>query len=74
MKHKVTVEVEAKKHFLGIPYTVKEKQRIMVDGKTYRKMKQEERDRQKAAGPGDDELAYCMAVELEEEFVDLFGE
>ena len=45
MKHKVTVEVETRKHFLGIPYKSTEKKRIIVDGKTYRKMKQEERDR-----------------------------
>lgn len=48
MKHRVTVEVEKKKHFLGIPYTVTEKQKIEVDGKTYRKMKWEEREREQA--------------------------
>lgn len=74
MKHKVTVVTEWKKHFLGIPYTVKEKQKVTVDGKTYRKMKQEERDRRKAADPSAEEIAYCMAVELEEEFADRFGE
>lgn len=45
MKHRVTVEIERKRHFLGIPYTMTEKQKIEVDGKTYRKMKQEERKR-----------------------------
>ena len=74
MKHRATVEVETKKRFLGIPYTAVEKKRIEVDGKTYRKMKQEERDRRKAAGPSAEEIAYCMAVELEEEFADRFGE
>ena len=81
VKHRVTVEVEKKKQFLGIPYTVKEKQKVIVDGKTFRKMKKEERDRQlreqnrrKAAGPSEEEIAYCMAVELEEEFVEMFGE
>ena len=71
MKHKVTVEVESRKHFLGISYTVKEKQRIMVDGKTYRKMKQEERDKRRAA---EDEAAAAALVILEEEMADLFGE
>lgn len=71
MKHKVTVEAEAKKHFLGIPYKTTEKKRIMVDGKTYRKMKQEERDQ---AARRADEMVACAAVVLEEEMVDLFGE
>ena len=42
MKHRVTIETETKKHFLGIPYTATEKKHIMVDGKTYRKMKREQ--------------------------------
>ena len=71
MKHRVTVEVETRKHFLGIPYTATEKKHIMVDGKTYRKMKQEERD--EAAHRADEALA-CAAVVWEEEMVDLFGE
>ena len=64
MKHRVTVETETKKHFLGIPYTVVEKQRIEVDGKTYRKMKQEERERQLRE---QDEAAAAALVVLEEE-------
>ena len=64
MKHKVTVRVEAKKHFLGIPYTVSEKKRIIVDGKTYRRMKQEEQERQRAAA---DMAAAAALVVLEEE-------
>lgn len=64
MKHRVTVEVETKKHFLGIPYTTLEKKRIEVDGKTYRKMKQEERDRQLRE---QDEAAAAALVVLEEE-------
>lgn len=71
MKHRVTVEVKTRKHFLGIPYTATEKKHIMVDGKTYRRMKQEERD--EAARKADEALA-CAAVVWEEEMVDLFGE
>ena len=48
MKHRVMVEVGKKKRFLGIPYTVTEKQKIEVDGKNYRKMKREERERKQA--------------------------
>lgn len=71
MKHRITVEVETKKHFLGIPYKTTEKKRIMVDGKTYRKMKQEER---KEAERRADEALACAAVVWEEEMADLFGE
>ena len=71
MKHKVTVEVETKKRFLGIPYTATEKKHIMVDGKTYRKMKKEQ---QEAEIRKADEALACAAVVLEEEMVDLFGE
>ena len=71
MKHKVTVEVEVKKRFLGIPYKTTEKKRIMVDGKTYRKMKQEERDQ---ADRMADEALACAAIVWEEEMVDMFGE
>ena len=73
MKHKVTVQVEKKHRFLGIPYTTKEKQRITVDGKTYRKMKRQERAG-KAANPTDEEIMACALIELEEEMADLFGE
>ena len=59
MKHKVTVHVETKKRFLGIPYTVTEKKHITVDGRTYRQMK---RDRQKDAGPSEEEVAACAAI------------
>ena len=64
MKHRVTVEVETKKRFLGIPYTVTEKKRIEVDGKTYRKMKQAEQDRQLREA---DAVAAAALVVLEEE-------
>lgn len=64
MKHRVTVEVEKKKRFLGIPYTTVEKKRIEVDGKTYRKMKQEEQARQLRE---QDEAAAAALVVLEEE-------
>lgn len=70
MKHKVTVRVETKKHFLGIPYKTTEKKRITVDGKTYRKMKQAE----KAEGPTDEEIMACALVELEEELAEMYGE
>lgn len=70
MKHTVTVQVETKKHFLGIPYTTTEKQKFVVDGKTYRKMKQKEQDKLRA----ESELAVCAAMMLEEEMADLFGE
>ena len=71
MKHRVMVETETRKHFLGIPYTATEKKHIMVDGKTYRKMKQDEQD--EAARRADEALA-CAAVVWEEEMADLFGE
>ena len=64
MKHRVTVEVETKKRFLGIPYTAVEKKRIEVDGKTYRKIKQEGRDRLLRE---QDEAAAAALVVLEEE-------
>ena len=40
MKHKITFVVEQKKHFLGIPYTVKEKKTAWVDEKTYKRYNQ----------------------------------
>lgn len=64
MKHRVTVEVETKKRFLGIPYTATEKKQIEVDGKTYRKMKQAERNRQLREM---DAVAVTALVMLEEE-------
>lgn len=64
MKHRITVEVKTKKRFLGIPYTVTEKKRIEVDGKTYRKMKQAEQDRQLREA---DAVAAAALVVLEEE-------
>ncbi len=69
MKHKVTVEVETKKHFLGIPYMVTEKKKVMVDGKTYWQMKQEERDRELARQ--DEAVAAMIVLEEEEELCDL---
>ena len=64
MKHRVMVEVETKKRFLGIPYRAVEKNRIEVDGKTYRKMKQGERVRLLRTR---DEAAATALVVLEEE-------
>ena len=67
MKHRVTVEVETKKHFLGIPYKTIEEKSILVDGKTYRKMKkQEEKDRAY--------LQETLEGLWEEEMVDIYGE
>ena len=71
MKHRVTVEVETKHRFLGIPYTTAEKKHITVDGKTYREMKREERDCRLAEA---DEAAAAALVVFEEEYVDMFGE
>ena len=70
MKHRVTVEVETRKCFLGIPYKATEKKKVTVDGKTYRKMKKN----RKNTGPTDEEILYCAMVELEEEMAGLFGE
>lgn len=43
MKHKIQIEVKRnKKGFLGITRKVKEKKTIVVDGKTYRKLKAQE--------------------------------
>ncbi len=70
MKHKVTVEVETTKHFLGIPYKSTEKKRITVDGKTYRKMQREEQERLLEIRERDEEIIS----ELEEELVDIYGE
>lgn len=71
MKHKVTVEVETKKRFLGIPYKVTEKHKVTVDGKTYRRLI---REKEKAADSAEEELAAGALVVWEEELVDLFGE
>ncbi len=71
MKHKVTVQVETKKHFLGIPYKTTEKKHITVDGKTYRKMKHEEQARRQVEA---DQMAAAALVVWEEELVDMFGE
>ena len=73
MKHRVTVEVEKKKHFLGIPYTVTEKQKIEVDGKTYRRMKWEERERRQVEEERLAEMAVVGEYLMwEEEIADLF--
>lgn len=71
MGHRVTVEVKTKKHFLGIPYTATEKKHIIMDGKTYRKMKREEHEK---AARREEEALACALVVCEEEMVDLFGE
>lgn len=72
MKHKVTVEVETKKRFPGMPYRTTGKERITADGKTYRRMKREQRPG-KAGCPTDEEIMACALIELEEEMADLFG-
>lgn len=42
MKHKIQIEVvETKRGFLGIPRKVRKKKTILVDGKTYRRMKKQ---------------------------------
>lgn len=74
MKHKVTVEIETKKHFLGIPYKTTEKKRITVDGKTYRKMKQEERKQNRSQNPTDEEIVAAHYLIWEEELAELFEE
>ena len=66
MKHRVTVEVEKKKHFLGIPYMVTEKEHLIVDGKTYREMKRKEQS--------DLENEAAAAMILLEEEEELFDE
>lgn len=71
VKHRVTVEVETKKRFLGMPYTAREKKHIMVDGKTYRKMRKAEKEE---AARREDEALACAAAVLEDEIADLFGE
>ena len=71
MKHRVTVETKTKKHFLGIPYTATEKKHIMVDGKTWQKMK---REQQEAENRKADEALACATIVLEEELVDIIGE
>lgn len=71
MKHRVTVEVETRHRFLGIPYTMTEKKRITVDGKTYREMKRAEQARRQEE---EDAAAAAALVILEEEYVDMFGE
>jgi hypothetical protein len=44
MKHKIQIEVERnKKGFLGITRKVKEKKTVVVDDKTYRKLKAQEK-------------------------------
>ena len=67
MKHRVTVEVETKKRFLGVPYRAVEKKRIEVDGKTWRKMKQEEQERKLRALDEAAAAAMVTMVILEEE-------
>ncbi len=67
MKHKVTVEVEKTKHFLGIPYKVTEKEHLVVDGKTYREMKRKE---QKEPYPYQEAAAAMILLEEEEELFD----
>ena len=75
MKHRVTVEVEKKKHFLGIPYTLKEKQKTEVDGKTYRQMKHEERKRKQEEEEHLTEMAIVGEYLIwEEEIADLLDE
>ena len=66
MKHRVTVTVKEKRRFLGIPYTTSKKKRITVDGKTYRRMEEEERARQEKRSK---EALACVEI-WEEEMID----
>ena len=70
---KVNIEVQRKGPF-GIPYKTTQEKYIMVDGKTYRRMKKEEQTRLKEVGLSDDEILTCAAVVWEEEMAELFGE
>ena len=74
MKHTVTVEVETRMHFLGIPYKTTEKKKITVDGKTYRKMKAEEKNKDRNRQPSDEEIIAAHYLICEEELAELFGE
>jgi len=65
MKHTVTVEAETKKHFHGIPYKTTEKKKITVDGKTYRKMKNEGKGGNRI--PSDEEIIAAHYLICEEE-------
>lgn len=68
MKHQVTVKVETKKHFLGIPYRTTEKKHLVVDGKTYWKMQKDLRAAEKdAARRRQKRLDFFEEVILEEE-------
>ena len=68
MKHKIQIETETiKKGFLGIPRKVKEKKTVVVDGKTYRKlMEQEKRKRKNTSRP--------YSIEEMMFYDDLFGD
>ena len=70
MKHRVTVTVKEKRRVLGIPYTTTKKKRITVDGRTYRKMKDEERARQEKRNK---ELLACAEI-WEEEMIDCISD
>lgn len=69
MKHKITYEVETKKKgFLGITRTVKEKRTVEVDGKTYRKIKNQVKQEIRA------ERNKPYSIEEMLFYDDLFGE
>lgn len=69
MKHKITYEVEKKKKgFLGITRTVKEKHTVEVDGKTYRKFKNQVKQEIRA------ERNKPYSIEEMLFYDDLFGE
>ena len=69
MKHKITYEVETKKQgFLGITRTVKEKRTVEVDGKTYRKIKNQVKQEIRA------ERNKPYSIEEMLFYDDLFGE
>lgn len=66
MKHKIQIEIETtKKGFLGIPRKVKEKKTVIVDGKTYRKLKEQEKRNSKPRPYAIEEMMF---------YDDLFGD
>ena len=71
MKHRVKVDVVTERRGLFGKRPVVEHKTVTVDGRTYRKMKREERDRQRAQG---DAMAAAAMILFEEEMAERFGE
>lgn len=71
MMHKYTFELKKrKKGFLGISYTVTEKRTVEVDGKTYKKLKEQDARRKKNTRTG----KYDYTVEEMLFYDELFGD